>query len=59
MKETLKDKFNTIKTNVKETWDKTSDTDKAKIKQDIKDRNLSGAADTLKQGFNKGGAGKV
>lgn len=59
MKETLKDKFNTIKTNVKEKWDQTSDADKAKIKQDIKDRNLSGVADTMKQGFNKGGTGKV
>jgi hypothetical protein len=58
MKETLKDKFNTLKTNVKETWDKSSDADKTKFKKDIKDRNYSGVADTVKQNFNKG-SGKV
>lgn len=58
MKETLKDKFNTVKTNVKEAWDKTSDADKSKIKQDIKDRNISGAADTVKKNFGQG-SGKV
>jgi hypothetical protein len=55
MKESLKDKFNTIKTNVKDAFDKTSDADKMKIKQDIKDRNLSGISDTVKQNFNKTG----
>lgn len=58
MKESLKDKFNTVKTNVKEAWDKTSETDKSKLQQDIKDRNISGAADTVKKNFNQG-SGKV
>lgn len=58
MKETLKDKFNTVKTNVKDAWDKTSDADKSKLRQDIKDRNISGAADTVKKNFNQG-SGKV
>lgn len=55
MKETLRDKFNTVKTNVKNTWDKTSDADKAKIQKDVKDRNFSGAADTLKENYGKQG----
>lgn len=55
MKESLKDKFNTIKTNVKQTWDKTSDADKAKIQSDLKNKNFSGAADTVKENFNKQG----
>lgn len=53
MKETLKDKFNTIKTGVKQAWDKTTDEDKAKIKQDIKQRNYSGLANTVKDSFNR------
>lgn len=55
MKETLKDKFNTIKTNVKQSWDKTSDADKAKIQSDLKDKNYSGAAKTVKENFIKPG----
>ncbi len=58
MKETLKDKFNTVKTNVKEAWDKTSEADKSKLQQDIKSRNISGASDTVKKNFNQG-SGKV
>lgn len=55
MKESLKDKFNTIKTNVKQTWDKTSDADKAKVQSDLKNKNYSGAADTVKENFSKQG----
>ena len=55
MKETLKDKFNTIKTNVKDAFDKTSDADKAKIQSDIKGKNYSGAADTVRQNLNRNG----
>jgi len=58
MKEELKDKFNTVKTNVKDAWNKTSDADKAKLKTDIKDRNISGVSDTVKKNFGQG-SGKV
>lgn len=55
MKETLKDKFNTIKTNVKQTWDKASDADKTKVQGDLKDRNYPGAGQTVKDNFIKPG----
>ena len=55
MKEELKDKFNTIKTNVKNTWDKVTEDDKSKLKQDIKDRNYSGAINPAKDNFQKNG----
>jgi uncharacterized protein YjbJ (UPF0337 family) len=55
MKEELKDKFNSIKTNVKNTWDKVTEDDKSKLKQDIKDRNYSGAINTAKDNFQKNG----
>ncbi len=55
MKEELKDKFNSIKTNVKNTWDKVTEDDKSKLKQDIKDRNYSGAINTVKDNFQKNG----
>jgi hypothetical protein len=55
MKETLREKFNTVKTNVKQAWDKTTDEDKTKIRKDIKDRNYSGLADTAKDSFRRSG----
>lgn len=55
MKGTIKDKFNNIKTNVKDAWDKASDEDKAKLKSDIKNRNYSGIVNTAKDNFKKSG----
>lgn len=55
MKETLKDKFNQIKTNVKDAANKISDTDKTKVKSDVKSGNYRDAADTLKENFRKEG----
>ncbi|WP_408098379.1 hypothetical protein ACJVC5_05570 [Peredibacter sp. HCB2-198] len=53
-KEELKGKFNDIKGNVKEAWNRTSDTDKNKVREDLKNKNYSGAADTVKKNFDKG-----
>lgn len=53
-KENLKGKFNEIKSNVKDAWNKTSETDKAKVKEDLKNKDYSGAADRVKKNFNKG-----
>lgn len=50
-KEQLKGKFNDIKGNVKQAWDKTSDADKSKVKEDLKNKDLSGASDTVKKNF--------
>lgn len=55
MKETLKNKFNEIKTNVKDAAAKVSDADREKIKTDVKGGNYTGAADTLKDNFRKEG----
>ena len=50
--ETLANKFDNIKGNVKKTWDKTSDADKSKVKDDLQKKDYSGAADTVKKNFN-------
>lgn len=50
----LKGKFTEIKGNVKDAWNKTSDADKAKVREDLKNKDYSGAADTVKKNFNKG-----
>lgn len=55
MKEGLKNKFNTVKSDVKEAWNKTSEADKTKIQKDIKNRDVSGATDTIKENFRKQG----
>jgi hypothetical protein len=55
MKETLKEKFNTVKTSVKQAWDKTTDADKASIRKDIKDRNYSGISNTARDSFKRSG----
>lgn len=53
MKETLKDKFNTIKTNVKDAFDKTT-ADRSKINRDaLKDKGLTGSSGSVKSDFNK------
>ena len=53
-KEELKGKFSDIKGNVKEAWNKTSEADKTKVKDDLQNTNYSGAADTVKKNFDKG-----
>ncbi len=53
MKESLREKFNSLKTGVKQAWEKTTDEDKARIKKDIKDRNYSGLASTAKNSFGR------
>lgn len=53
-KEDLKGKFNDAKNTVKDAWNKTSDADKTKVKDDLQNKNYSGAADTVKKNFDKG-----
>ncbi|WPU65441.1 hypothetical protein [Peredibacter starrii] len=54
MDEALKGNISGIKGTVKKAWDKTSEADKTKIKEDLKNKNYSGAADTIKKNFDKG-----
>lgn len=53
MKETLKDKFNKVKTNVKQTFDQATADDKGQLNKDIKQRNVSGVSGDTKEGYRR------
>lgn len=50
MKESLKDKFNKVKTNVKQTFDQATADEKAQLNKDIKQGNVSGGSQQQKEG---------
>ncbi len=53
MKETLKDKFNKVKTSVKQSYDQATADDKTQINKDVKQQNLTGQRDQQKPGFQR------
>ena len=52
--EGLKGKIEQIRGNIQNAWNKTSKADKDRIKEDLKNKNYSGAAEIIKKNFDKG-----